>query len=193
EYEVAFNEKSWEELEKSLSEVKVQSSISLGSISFQKIKPAFVIIPVLIAISSFVLYLSVDKMSGNTAESASALPVQPSIPEKINSTAQEKTATAVPEEPTQESIQKTNEAASVQQARAISPPVNPENSKVAQSAPALTAITSTAPGKVGAANDQGIKKKRGMRKNGAYDAIETIRTSSLIPSSDDDDVVVPSN
>jgi len=198
EYEVSFDDKSWNDLEKDLDQVKTQNSISFG-----KVNPKLLLIPVCVIALAAALYLNIDKLTGKNADSAASLPVQTranenktAVPEvkqeaKITPPVAEKPkADSIVKDPGPITIAKQAEPVPVKKEEAI---VKNDVVKKEEKSPPVTVDTNSNAKPPVVSESQAKKKKKKKRRNGSYDAIETIRTTSLIPSSQDDDVVVPVN
>jgi hypothetical protein len=186
DFEAGFDENGWEELEKNLSEVKAQSNISLGKVNFK-----LVLIPLLIGLVGFSLYLSRNTLFGNNPESAASLPVENPVPENKNTTppvVQLKTDSININE---SAVTKSDVSSTTIKTAPV--PGNQESAKISSPVAAEGNTISVMEEKNSISDNQNGKKKKKKRRNGSYDAIETIRTSSLIPSSQDDDVIVPAN
>lgn len=192
EYEVSFEEKNWEDLEKELSEIKVQSGIPLG-----KIKPKFILIPIAVLTTISLLYINIDKLSGNTADAAALLPLQ-----QAESQQKQEQAPVVKEPAGPVSIETTSEkpaaklsATSTPSVTTVTPPVKkePEPVKTEAAKNINPVVATTSSNSIPVAEEQRGRKKRKKRKNDSYETIESLRSSSLVPNSQDDDVVVPAD
>jgi hypothetical protein len=181
DFELAFDEMSWSDLEKRLDESKVASPISIG-----KFNPKLLAIPAVILLGCAVLYLNIDKLRSENVPVTTSLqvstpivtaePVQKEQPSEVKITA-----------PADEPVKTLEKEASI-------PVVKQEVVKedVKSEIPAETKIASTNEQlNTNTSSDPSTPKKKKKRRNRSADIYESVRNASMAQS--DESVVVPGN
>ncbi len=198
EFRVHYEEVYWQNFEPRLSELKIQSNFSLGSIN-----KVWLILPLLagaLGASAVYFYSNPIRFSSSTTVNASPPLEESPPPEPKKETVVKVNAVLVSVPPTKDTakLQPSNVAA---EKKTVANIVKKDSSilTAAEDKPKDSSHAKADEQLLNDSNTSGEhhesaahKKKKKKKKRNPGDPIESLRSNTLVPNSSDDDVVVPS-